>query len=53
MSKETMQLGEGFAAKIVRVTRPVEVKTRHRVIGYGAILALLSATTATFIVALY
>lgn len=43
MAKEPIQLGEGFSANIVKAATPIEVKPRHRVIGYGAILALLSA----------
>lgn len=41
MAKETMKLGEGFSASVIRVTS--DVKPRHRVMGYGALLALLSA----------
>lgn len=44
MAKETMKLGEGFQASVIPGTsRAAEVKPRHRVIGYGSLLALLSA----------
>ena len=52
MAKETMQLGEGFSATKVPggspppptpPPAPPEVKTRHYVIGYGVIAAILGA----------
>lgn len=42
MAKENMKFGEGFQAAVIRATT-VPVKRRHRVIGWGAIAALLGS----------
>lgn len=45
MAKENMQMGEGFAAEVKRAQpdHPPEGQTKQRVLGWGVILALLSA----------
>jgi hypothetical protein len=41
MTKENMQLGEGFHAQVVKAGS-APVQTKHRVIGWGLVLALLA-----------
>lgn len=43
MAKESMQLGEGFSAQVQKTVALPPVQTRHRVVGWSAALALLSA----------
>lgn len=44
MAKEHMQMGEGFQATVTTAGQtPAPATTKHRVIGWGTIFAILSA----------